>query len=178
MLKFIAYAAIVVMALLAALLIVAATRPDSFRVQRSVTIKAPPEKIFPLIDDLKAFATWSPYEKKDPAMKRSFTGPAAGPGATYAWDGDKNIGQGSLAITESQSPSRVLMRLDFLRPFEAHNFAEFTLLPRGDATEVTWAMYGPSPYVSKVMGLVFDFDKMVGSDFDDGLATLKAAAEK
>ncbi|WP_295637703.1 SRPBCC family protein [uncultured Methylibium sp.] len=178
MLKFIAYAAVVVVALLAALLIVAATRPDSFRVQRSLTIQAPPEKIFPLIDDLKGFASWSPYEKKDPAMKRSFAGPAAGPGATYAWDGNKDIGQGSLAITESQSPSRVLMRLDFLRPFEAHNFAEFTLVPRGSATEVTWAMYGPSPYISKVMGLVFDFDTMVGKDFEAGLADLKAAAEK
>ncbi len=178
MLKFIAYAAVVVLALLATLLIVAATRPDSFRVQRAITIQAPPEKVFALINDLKAFTSWSPYEKKDPAMKRSFTGPAAGPGATYAWDGNKDIGQGRLQVTEAQSPTRVVMKLDFVRPFEAHNQAEFTLAPRGDATELTWAMVGPSPYVSKVMGVIFDFDQMIGKDFEDGLATLKAAAEK
>lgn len=170
--------ALVVVLAIAAVLIYAATRPDSFRVQRVATIKAPPEKIFPLINDLKAFAGWSPYEKKDPAMKRSFEGPASGPGARYAWDGNKDIGQGSLEVTEAQAPTRVLMKLDFVRPFEAHNLAEFTLVPRGDVTELTWAMYGPSPYISKLMGVIFNFDKMVGKDFEEGLATLKSQAER
>lgn len=169
---------LVIVVAIAALLAYAATRPDGFRVQRSVTIKAPPEKIFPLIADLKAFATWSPYEKKDPAMKRSFEGPASGPGARYAWDGNKDIGQGSLEVTEAQAPTRVLMKLDFVRPFEAHNQAEFTLVPRGDATELTWAMFGPSPYVSKLMGVIFNFDTMIGKDFEDGLAALKAQVER
>lgn len=170
--------ALVVVLAIAAVLIYAATRPDSFRVQRVATIKAPPEKIFPLINDLKAFAGWSPYEKKDLAMKRSFEGPASGPGARYAWDGNKDIGQGSLEVTEAQAPTRVLMKLDFVRPFEAHNLAEFTLVPRGDVTELTWAMYGPSPYISKLMGVIFNFDKMVGKDFEEGLATLKSQAER
>jgi len=171
--------ALVVVVLVAAVLLFAATRPDSFRVQRSLAIQAPAAKIYPLINDLHAFQTWSPYEKKDPAMKRTYTGPASGPGAAYAWDGNKEIGIGSMQITEAVEPQRVTMKLDFLKPFEAHNLVDFTLAPKdGGATEVTWALHGPSPFVSKLMGLVFDIDKMVGRDFEDGLASLKALAEK
>lgn len=171
--------ALAVVVLIAAVLLFAATRPDSFRVQRSLSIAAPPAKIFPLINDLHAFQTWSPYEKKDPAMKRTHSGPASGPGASYAWDGNKEIGVGSMQITEAVAPDRVTMKLDFLQPFEAHNIVDFTLVPNGyGSTEVTWALHGPSPFVSKLMGLVFDMDKMVGRDFDEGLASLKALAEK
>jgi len=179
MLKTLAFVAIVVIALVAAVLLFASTRPDSFRVERRIAIQAPPAKIYPLINDLHAFQTWSPYEKKDPAMKRSYDGPASGPGAAYAWAGNKEVGRGSMQITEAVAPERVAMKLDFLEPFEAHNRVDFTLAPReGGATEVTWAMHGPSPFVSKLMGLVFDIDKMVGRDFEDGLAKLKALAEK
>jgi len=171
--------ALAVVVLIAAVLLFAATRPDSFRVQRSLSIAAPPAKIFSLINDLHAFQTWSPYEKKDPAMKRTHSGPASGPGASYAWDGNKEIGVGSMQITEAVAPDRVTMKLDFLQPFEAHNIVDFTLVPNGyGSTEVTWALHGPSPFVSKLMGLVFDMDKMVGRDFDEGLASLKALAEK
>ena len=178
MLKILAIIVVVVLVVIAGILIYASTRPDSFRVQRSASIKAPPQKIFPLIDDLKAWAGWSPYEKKDPAMKRSFGPVTAGKGATYEWAGDKNVGQGHMEILEAQPSSKVLIKLDFIKPFEAHNTAEFTLEPKGDTTLATWAIYGPSAFVTKVMGLFFDMDTMIGKDFEVGLADLKAAAEK
>jgi hypothetical protein len=178
MLKILAIVVVVALLVIAGILIYAATRPDSFLVQRSVSIKAPAQKIFPLIDDLKAWAGWSPYEKKDPAMKRSFGPITAGKGATYQWEGNKNVGQGRMEILEATQPSKVLIKLDFLKPFEAHNMAEFTLEPKGDTTLATWAIYGPSVFVTKVMGLFIDMDSMIGKDFEAGLADLKTAAEK
>jgi hypothetical protein len=177
MLKTLAVIAVIVVVVIAGILIYAATKPDSFRVQRTASIKAPPGKIHALIADLKAWPAWSPYEKKDPAMKRSYGAVTTGKGATYAWQGNKDVGQGSMEILES-SPQKVLIKLDFLKPFEAHNMAEFILVPKGDTTDVTWAIYGPSPYMSKVMSTFMDFDKMIGRDFEQGLADLKAAAEK
>ena len=178
MLKILAVIVVVVLVVIAGILIYASTRPDSFRVQRSASIKAPPQKIFPLLGDLKAWTGWSPYEKKDPAMKRSFGPITAGKGATYEWEGNKNVGQGRMEILEVTQPSKVLIKLDFLKPFEAHNMAEFTLEPKGDTTQATWAIYGPSAFVTKVMGLFFDMDTMIGKDFEAGLADLKTAAEK
>ena len=172
------YIGIAVAVLVGGFLVYAVTRPDSFRVQRSATIKAPPEKIFPHINDFQRWSAWSPYEKKDPAMKRTLSGAPSGKGAVYEWDGNKEIGQGRMEITESAAPSQVTLKLDFNRPFEAHNVVDFTLEPRGDATQVTWAIHGPSPFISKVMGIVFDVDKMVGKDFEAGLADLKAISEK
>ena len=158
-------------------LVYAATRPDVFQVRRTASIKAPPEKIFPLIADFKSWTAWSPYEKKDPAMKRSYGAVTAGKGATYAWEGDKNVGQGSMEVVES-GPRKLLMKLDFLKPFEAHNTAEFTLTPRGSTTDVTWAMHGPNLFIGKVMSLFVSMDRMVGKDFETGLANLKAEAER
>jgi hypothetical protein len=178
MLKILAIIVVVVLVVIAGVLIYASTRPDSFRVQRSVGIKAPPQKIFPLIDDLKAWAGWSPYEKKDPAMKRTFGPITVGKGATYEWEGNRNVGQGRMEVLEATAPGKVLIKLDFLKPFEAHNRAEFTLEPKGDMTLATWAIYGPSAFVTKVMGLFIDMDSMIGKDFEAGLADLKAAAEK
>ncbi|MGQ0698323.1 MAG: SRPBCC family protein [Panacagrimonas sp.] len=168
---------IVVVVLIAAVLIFAATRPDTFHVERRIDIRAPPEKIFPLINDLHGFSTWSPYEHKDPAMKRSYSGAAEGVGAAYAWDGNKEVGQGSMEITGSSAPSKVTIKLDFLRPFEAHNTAEFTLQPQGETTQVTWALDGPCPFISKLMGVIFNMDKMIGTDFEAGLVKLKSVAE-
>jgi len=170
--------AIVVLVLIGAVLVFAATRPDSFSVRRAASIKAPPEKIFPLINDFSRWGGWSPYEKKDPAMKRSFSGPAAGKGAVYAWQGNKDVGQGRMEIADAAAPSRVTLKLDFVKPFEAHNTVDFTLEPKGDATDVTWAMNGPMPFISKVVCLFVDMDSMVGKDFEAGLANLKAIAEK
>lgn len=175
MLKIIAIAILVAVV---AILIYATTKPDNFRVERTSTIKAAPEKVFALIDDFHRWPTWSPYEKKDPDMKRAHSGAASGKGAIYEWDGDKNVGKGRMEVTESASPSRIVIKLDFLAPFEAHNTAEFTLQVQGDSTQVTWAMYGPANYVSKLMSVFFSMDKMVGDDFAIGLANLKAAAEK
>jgi hypothetical protein len=177
MLKTLAIIGVVVAVAIAGILLYAATKPDSFRVQRVVLINAPSDKVFPLINDIKAWTAWSPYEKKDPAMKRSYGAVTAGKGATYAWEGDKNVGQGSMEMIES-SPQKVVIKLDFLKPFEAHNIGEFILEPKGDSTSVTWAIYGPSPFMSKVIGTFMNIDDMIGRDFEKGLADLKAAAEK
>jgi hypothetical protein len=177
MLKTLAIIGVVVVVAIAGILLYAATKPDSFRVQRVVLINASSDKVFPLINDMKAWTAWSPYEKKDPAMKRTYGAVTAGKGATYAWEGDKNVGQGSMEIVES-GPRKILLKLDFLKPFEAHNMGEFVLEPKGDSTSVTWAIYGPSPYMSKVIGTFMNIDDMIGRDFEKGLADLKAAAEK
>ena len=160
------------------ILILAAMKPDQFRVQRTTAIKAPPEKIFPLINDFKAWPAWSPYETKDPDMKRTYGPMTAGKGATYAWDGNSNVGAGNILITDAPAPSRVALDLNMTRPMTAHNKVEFTLVPAGDTTTVTWAMRGDTPYFAKVIHVFFNMDKMVGGDFETGLAKLKAAAEK
>lgn len=178
MLRFVAILAALIVVVVAGILIYAATKPDSFSVQRSANIKAPPDKIFALIADLRGWSAWSPYEKKDPDMKRTFSGAASGKGAIYEWTGNKDVGQGRMEIIDVTTPSKVTIKLDFLKPFEAHNTAEFTMVPAGDNTTVTWAMYGPSPYVAKIMGTLFDLDKMIGNDFEAGLAALKTVAEK
>ena len=169
---------LLVLAAVAGVLIYAATKPDTFRVQRTVSIKAPPEKIFPLLNDYHNWPSWSPYEKMDPAMKRTYSGPASGKGSIYEWEGNGNIGKGRMEILESTPPSKLGIKLDFFKPFEAHNTAEFQLEPKGDHTDVTWAMFGPLPYTAKVMHTFFNMDKMVGGQFAEGLANLKAAAEK
>ncbi len=170
--------AIVVVVLLAAILIFAATRPDTFRVQRSTSIKAPPEKIFPLINNLRSMQTWSAWEKVDPAMKRTHSGAASGQGAVYEWEGNKEIGQGRMEIIESSPPARITIKMDFIKPFAAQNTVEFTLQANGDSTQVTQAIFGPSPYISKLMGLVCNMDKMIGGKFEESLTELKTIAEK
>jgi carbon monoxide dehydrogenase subunit G len=171
-------AAIVVVVLLAAILLFAATKPDTFRVRREIGINAPPEKIFPFLNDFRRWGTWSPWEKMDPAMKRTYSGAAIGKGAVYEWEGNSKVGSGRMEIVESSAPSRVRIKLDFLKPFEAHNTADFTLEPQGGVTKVSWVMDGPAPFVSKVMQVFMSMDRMVGKDFEAGLANLKAAAEQ
>jgi carbon monoxide dehydrogenase subunit G len=166
--KLLAVAAVVIVGIVLA---VAATRPDQFRVLRSASIKAPPERIYPLIADFERWSAWSPYEKKDPAMKRSIRGPV------YEWEGNQDVGQGRMQIVEAAAPSKVRLKLDFVKPFEVHNMVEFSLERRGEETSVTWDMQGPAPFVSKVIGLFVDMDDMVGRDFEAGLAALKAVAE-
>ena len=169
---------LIVVIVVAGIAIYAATRPATFRVQRTAGMKAPPEKIFPLIDDLQAWVAWSPYEKKDPTMRKAFGPDTVGKGARYGWDGDRNVGRGSIEILESTPPQKIVLKLDFVKPFEAHNMGEFTLVPRGGATDVTWAIHGPNTFMSKAMGLFINIDKMVGQDFEQGLANLKAIVEK
>lgn len=170
--------AIIVVVLIAAILIFAATRPDDFHVQRAASIKAPPEKVFALINDFNRWGAWSPWEKKDPAMKRTFGAATSGKGAKYAWEGNKDVGKGSMEIAESSPSSKVTIKLDFIEPFEGHNIVDFTLEPKGDSTNVTWSMHGPMPFISKVISVFCNMDSMIGKDFEAGLSNLKAAAEK
>jgi uncharacterized protein YndB with AHSA1/START domain len=170
--------AITVAIAIAVVLILAATKPATFSVQRATTVRAPPEKIFPSINDFHQWGTWSPWEDKDPAMKRTYSGAGSGKGAVYAWDGNKNVGTGRMEILEVSAPSKIVIKLDFFKPFEAHNTAEFTMLPQGDATSLTWLMHGPAPFMSKVMQVFMNMDKMIGKDFEAGLANLKKLTER
>ena len=178
MFEIIAIIAVVLAVAIAILLILAATKPDTFTVRRATTVKAPPERIFPLINDFHQWGTWSPYEAKDPAMKRTYSGTASGKGAVYAWQGNKNVGSGRMEILDSSVPSKIVIKLDFFAPFEGHNTAEFTMLPQGDVTNVTWLMHGPVPFMAKIMHVLMNIDRMVGKDFEIGLANLKRLTEK
>jgi uncharacterized protein YndB with AHSA1/START domain len=167
---------IIVVAAVALLFIYAATRPDNFRIERSVRIAAPPERIYALIDDMHQFNRWNPFLRKDPATQGTYSGTSSGKGARYAWQSEK-IGVGQMEIVDTAAPSSVTMKLDFLKPFEAHNMADFELKPEAGATQVTWAMHGPAPFLSKLMQVFVSMDKMVGKDFEDGLSNLKTLAE-
>jgi uncharacterized protein YndB with AHSA1/START domain len=170
--------ALVIVVAVAALLLFAATRPDSFSMQRSTTIAAPPDKVFGLINDLKGFNTWNPWALKDPTSKLSYEGSnTVGVGAAYTWQGS-STGVGRMEIIESVAPAKVAARLEFKEPMAATNRVEFTLAPQAGATLVTWTMSGPMPFMSKLMSVFMSFDKMVGPDFEAGLANLKALAEK
>lgn len=168
---------VVLLVAVAGLLGYAATRPDSFVIQRSTTIAAPPEKVFGLIADLHAFNTWNPWARKDPTTKMAYEGPASGPGAAYSWNSEA-LGQGRMQVVEAVPSRLVAARLEFVKPMAAVNRVEFGLQPEGGGTRVTWAMSGAMPYVSKLMTIFFSMEKMVGPDFEAGLANLKEAAEK
>jgi hypothetical protein len=166
---------VVVGLLVVGLLLAASTRPDDFVIQRSAQVQGTPEQVVALIEDFHQWGTWSPWEKLDPAMKRTFSGPSSGKGAAYTWEGTK-AGSGRMEVLET-SASLVKIQLDFVKPFAAKNVAEFTLTPRADGVELVWAMKGKSPLMSKVMGMFVDMDKLIGKDFEAGLATLKATIE-
>lgn len=168
---------IVLVVLIAALLAFAASKPGTFRIRRAMTIKAPPERIFPLINDFHNWGSWSPWEKLDPAMKRTYSGAPNGKGAMYAWEGNGKAGAGNMEIAQSSPSSAVTINLNFIKPFEGHNITEFTLTPVGDSTNVTWDMHGPSPFMSKLMQVFMSMDSMVGKDFEAGLANMKRIAE-
>src|SRR5882757_4429799 len=178
MFEIIAIIAIVIAIAIAIVLILAAAKPDTFSVQRATTVKAPSEKIFSLINDFHQWGSWSPYENKDPAMKRSYSGAESGKGAVYAWDGNKNVGSGRMEILDASVPSKIVIKLDIFTPFEGHNTAEFTMLPQGDVTNLTWLMHGPAPFMAKIMHVFINMDNMVGKDFEIGLANLKKLTEK
>ncbi|HEY8361047.1 MAG TPA: SRPBCC family protein [Ramlibacter sp.] len=162
---------------LAGVLLYAATRPDTFQVARSATVQASAERLYPLINDLRQFNTWNPYEKKDPNVRGEYRGPPAGPGAAYHFEGNKDVGKGSIRIVDA-APGKVTMQLHMIEPFEGRNTVEFILQPRGGATEVTWAMNGPSPFLAKLVGVFMNMDRMIGRDFEAGLAGLKQRAER
>lgn len=175
MLKKILLAVVVV---IGGILAYATTLPDNFRVERTLSIKAPPEIIFAKINDFRRWAEWSPWEKLDPDMKRTYHGLNPGRGSRYLWEGNDKVGAGSMEILVSEPPHTISIKLDFIKPFEGHNTADFKIAGKGDFTDVTWSMYGPSPYPAKIMGVFFSMDRMVGKDFEKGLANLKAVVEK
>lgn len=172
--------ALILLAAVVVVLVLAATQPDTINVQRTARIAAAPERIFPLLSDFhrNSWGAWSPYEDKDPDMQRTLSGAANGVGAVYEWQGDSNIGQGRMEIVTAQVPSKVTIKLDFIKPFAAHNVAEFTLQPQAAGTDVTWSMRGPATFLSKIMGLFLNMDRMIGNDFETGLARLKVIAEQ
>ena len=167
---------ITVVVIIAVILIYASTKPDTFHVERSINIKAAPERILPFINDFHLWNAWTPYDK-DPAMKKTYSGSASGKGAAYAWEGNKEVGQGEISITDSTSPGKVVFDLHMIKPFEARNVVVFTLEAAGDSVKVTWGMDGKNNLISKVMGLFFDMDNMIGKDFAAGLAKMKTVAE-
>lgn len=169
--------AVILVILIAFTLGFAATRPDTFNVQRTITIKAPSKNIYPLINDYHKWGSWSPWEKIDPSMKGAFSGASTGTGSVYEWE-SKKIGNGRMEITGSVPYSKIEIKLDFIKPFEAHNITDFTLNTKDNYTTVTWAMRGTNSFMVKVMHLFFNMDSMVGKDFETGLASMKTIAEK
>lgn len=162
---------------IAGLLIYAATRPNSFRIERSTVIDAKPDALFNLLSDFRAWRKWSPWEDLDPELKRTYSGSDAGVGAIYAWEGNSKAGSGRMEIAEAKAKERVLVNLDFLKPFKASNKAEFTLAPTAGGTRVNWAMYGPQPFMMRLMGIFMNAEKFLGPQFEQGLANLKREAE-
>ena len=169
---------LVVLAVIASILIAAALKPNTFRVLRKTDVKASPDAIFAFINDFHKWGAWSPWEKLDPTMERTFSGAEAGKGAVYAWNGNGKAGAGSMEIRDTNSPSRLTLALNFTKPFKNNCVVDFTLEPQGDSTVVTWVMVGPMPFVSKIMHVLINMDKMIGKDFEAGLANLKALTEK
>jgi len=163
---------------LVALALFVATRPSAFRIARSATVEAEPGAVFAHVNALRKWDAWSPWAKRDPAMKQTWDGPPEGVGASTHWEGNRQVGEGRMEIVESRPAALVRIRLEFLKPFAATNTAEFVFEPEGAATRVTWAMTGDNNFMAKAVGLVMNMDRMVGRDFEQGLASLKAVVEK
>lgn len=168
---------IVVVAVICGLLIYAATRPATFHIERSLTMAAPPEKVFALINDLHAWPRWAPQDREDSTMKRVFSGAPSGVGAVCDWEGRGTSGKGTLTIVESDAPRKVVVQADWVNPFKTRNMNEFVLEPDGTGTRVTWSMSGPNLFMMKVMSVFTNMDKMMGKHFEDGLSNLKTVAE-
>jgi hypothetical protein len=162
---------------LAVILGLAAMQPDDFKVSRSASISAAPSKVYPLISDFRKWQQWSPWEKMDPDMKRSFEGKASGEGAVYAWEGNSAVGSGKMTIEKAKAPSQVGIKLEFFKPMQGVNPTEFLIEPEGKGSKVVWTMSGKHNFISKIMCVFFNMDKMIGPDFEKGLSQMKAAAE-
>lgn len=165
-------------AIIAVVLIIAAFQPANFQVVRSTAVAASPETLFAEVNDLHRWSAWSPYEKLDPAMKRTFEGAPAGVGAVYAWDGNKEVGTGRMTIMESRPAELIRLKLEFFKPMAGVSEAEFSFRPEGGGrTTVTWSMAGTNNYLAKIFCLFMNMDRMVGGQFEKGLADLKTLAE-
>jgi uncharacterized protein YndB with AHSA1/START domain len=166
-----------VFAVLALLAVVISTRPAAFHVERSIAIAAPPESAFTQVNDFHQWATWSPYEKLDPNLSRKYEGAPSGVGAVYSWAGTPKVGEGRMTIEKTDAPSLVSIKLEFFKPMSMTNRATFRFTPTPGGTRVTWAMDGTKNFMSKAFHMIVDMDKLIGGDFERGLATLKANAE-
>lgn len=171
-------ALVIIAILIIALLDIASLKPNTFSLVRTAEIKAPPEKIFAQLNDFKNWGAWSPWEKMDLEMKKTFKGPASGKGAYYSWIGNKKVGEGNMEITRSVPSKVVELNLNFLKPFKASNITQFAITPQGNSSHVRWEMRGPLNLFMKVMHMFMNMDKMVGKDFEEGLANLKAVSER
>lgn len=168
---------IVAALVLVGLILFIATRPANFSVTRSATIAAAPAVVFAQVNDFHAWGAWSPWEKRDPNLKRTYEGPTAGEGAIYSWVGNREVGEGKMTLIESRPAELIRIKLEFFKPFKATNTAQFEFKPEGDGTRVTWSMTGENNFIGKAIGLVMNMDKMIGGDFESGLAGIKAIAE-
>ncbi len=157
--------------------VVIAGQPDEFKLTRSTSIVAPPEKVFPHVNDFRKWEAWSPWAKLDPACKNTFEGAAAGTGAIFNWSGNKKVGEGRMTIVESLASNVIRINLEFFKPFKATNTAEFIFRPEGNQTVVTWSMAGKNNFMGRIFSLIVNCDAMVGRDFEKGLASLKALVE-
>lgn len=178
MLNVLLYVLVIALLLVLVLVIFATTKSNEFSIRRSISIRAPAGRVYGLIADFRQWAAWSPWERLDPDLKRSLGGADAGEGAIYAWEGNRKAGAGRMEILAAEPFSRIEIRLDFLRPFAAENRLVFTLIPAGEGTNVTWEMTGTNTFMFKIMGIVMNMDKVIGRDFEKGLAAMKAEAEK
>jgi hypothetical protein len=161
---------------LIAILAYAASRPSHARIERTALLDAPADSLFALINDFRLWSRWSPYEQNDPGLRRTFSGAAAGPGAEYYWSGNGKAGTGRMTILESRPAERISIKLEFIKPFKSTNHGYFNISPTAEGTQVTWGMDCENPFLGKVFGIFVDVDKMVGKDFEAGLANLEEAA--
>lgn len=168
---------LILAAIVAIILVAAAFQPDEFRVTRSTTIAAAPATVFAEVNDFRRWQGWSPWEKLDPAIKRTFDGPASGVGAVYGWEGNSEVGAGRMTLTDSKPAEFIRVRLEFLKPMEAQSTSEFTFRPEGNGTAVSWTMFGKNNYLGKIMCLFMNMDKMLGGNFEEGFTNLKAITE-
>ena len=168
---------LIVALLIVVFVVVVATRPAKFRVTRSITVAAPPDRVFAQVNDFHAWQAWSPWEGRDPALQRTYSGSPLGVGAVYGWVGNKDVGEGRMTI-EKSDPGAIVIKLEFLKPFAATNTATFTFAPAGAGTQVTWAMDGENNFMMKAFQLFMNMDKLIGKDFELGLSRLKTVAEK
>ena len=158
-------------------LIIVAFLPGDFRIERSTAISAPPPVVFDLVNDFHKWTAWSPWDKLDPNLVRTYAGSPSGAGAIYSWAGNNKVGEGRMTLMDSQPSSLIRIKLEFLKPFQATNTAEFAFVPQGSQTRVTWSMTGTKNFILKLFGLFMSMDKLVGKDFEKGLAQMKASAE-
>ncbi len=167
----------IVLALIVALLIFIATRSDTMHVERTALVNAPAHVVFSIINDLHQWGLWSPYDKRDPNMTKTYEGAPTGPGASYAWNGNKDVGEGRMTIVSCQPNELITMKLEFTRPFRCQNRVDFKLVPATGGTNVSWILEGKNTFMSKAMSLIMNMDRMVGTDFEIGLANLNTVAQ-